>query len=883
MDMYQMPVNDVLTRLGGTLEGLSTHEATRRLEQEGENRLTTAPPPSPWRILLAQFEGFIIYILLFAVLFSFILQEYVDATIILLILILNAGIGFFQEWSAVRSLDALKKMSGTHSRVKRDGKWIDVDSSNLVCGDIIRLEEGDKVPADARLVKCVRLAVDESALTGESLPVEKHDQKIDNTVPLAEQRNRVFSTTAVVKGHATAVITETAMDTEIGKISRLIQEAPEEMTPLQRRLDIFGKKLGWAVLLICLMVFAVSAGKAWMDGGLSHETLLGFFLVAVGLAVAAVPEALPAVVTAALSVGVKRLLRQNALVRKLSSIETLGGCDVICSDKTGTLTQNEMTVRRVWIPEGEASLHGVGYYPGGSVSRELDPLVYRIGLYCNNAQLKKGESAWSVRGDPTEGALLVSASKAGIHEVSGEKINEIPFDSERKRMSVLVKEGKDLTVMSKGAPDRILSCCNKVRIHGLVHPLTDAWRDTILQWNDRYASQAMRVLAFAYKEIDDPENFNEDDLVFAGLQAMIDPPRPDVKRSLERAHQAGIRVVMITGDYKETACAVGREIGVEGLALTGTDLDDMDEKAIQQSIREGTNLFSRVAPKHKYAIVQALQNMGHTVAMTGDGVNDAPALKKADIGVAVGSGTEVAKEASDFVLLDNSFTTIVNAVEEGRGIYDNIQKSIMLLLSGNLGEVMILFMAALLGWNLPLTAILLLWVNLVTDGAPALAFSVDAYSESLMRRAPRPAKEGILPRAHLMLIGMSGLVGTGLSLVLFALYGGIAGDEAATLQAQTMVFNFLVLYEVILVFVIRAEYGTPLFGNNWIWVATGLALGLQGLLMYTPLHNLFKIVPLNLEQIGVLIVCGLIFFFMLQVYHHWMEQRGGVLFREVEA
>ncbi|NLC72115.1 MAG: cation-transporting P-type ATPase, partial [Desulfuromonadaceae bacterium] len=550
----------------------------------------------------------------------------------------------------------------------------------------------------------------------------------------------------------------------------------------------------------------------------------------------------------------------------------LGSCDVICTDKTGTLTENQMTVRYAWTADGEASLSGTGYEPRGEVSGTVSPLLFRCGLLCNNANLLEEEGTWKISGDPTEGALLTSAAKAGI-DATAERLDEIPFDSERKMMTVLVAEEKDSVLYSKGALDTVLGACSSVWSGGREIDLSTEIRDQIFRQNALYSTKALRVLAFAMKKAG-REGFREEKLTFVGLQAMIDPPRPDVIDSIQKTKKAGIRVIMITGDYGETAQAIGKEIGIVGGLLSGEELEKMSGTELTAALKRDTNIFSRVAPVHKQRIVDALQKMGYTVAMTGDGVNDAPALKKADIGVAVGSGTEVAKEASDFVLLDDSFTHIVNAIEEGRGIYDNIQKSIMLLLSGNLGEVLIIFLAVIFGMNLPLTAILLLWINMVTDGAPALAYSVDPYGRDIMQRPPKPRSEGILPLPKLILLLVLGSLGTAIALVLFHYFGGVSPLSADLMRAQTMVFNFVVLYEVILTFVIRIDYQVPFFANKWVWGAALLCVFLQALLMYTPLSTIFRIVPLNLQEIGALAAGGMLFTLSVLVYQGIKKAAG---------
>ncbi|MDT8422832.1 MAG: cation-translocating P-type ATPase [Desulfuromonadales bacterium] len=870
MDFYRLSIDEIFARLGVTPTGLSSAAVKARLDLHGTNELETKTAINPLVIFVNQFKSFIIYILLFATIFSLLIGEYVDTVIILAILIANAVIGFFQELGAHRSLEALKMISTVRATVLRDGKLRTVEAKNLVPGDIVELDAGDKVPADLRIIEAVRLKAEESALTGESVPTEKNSLLITEEVSLGDRRNMLFSATSIATGHARAIVVNTGMQTELGRITTLIREAVEEMTPLQRRLDRFGKKLGYAIIVICAIVFVLCFAKAYWSATLTVDAVVAFAFIAISLAVAAVPTALPAVVTIALSIGVKRLLAKKALVRNLSSVETLGSCDVICTDKTGTLTENQMTVRQAWTLDSEMTFSGTGYAPVGDVSGAVAPELLRCGLLCNNASLFE-ENGWQIAGDPTEVALLTSAAKAGIRSEAHRR-DEIPFDSERKLMSVRCSAPEGETIYSKGALDKILARCKRIQQGDSEIPLTAEQVAIIERQNALYASRSMRVLAFAKKSLAATDDFREDDLCFLGLQAMIDPPRPDVVAAIAKTSQAGIRVVMITGDYGETARAIGREVGIQGGLLTGADVEQMDDAALQLALEEGTNIFSRVAPEHKYRIVDMLQRMGHTVAMTGDGVNDAPALKKANIGVAVGSGTAVAKDAADFVLLDDSFSHIVNAIEEGRGIYDNIQKSIMLLLSGNLGEVLIIFLAVLFGMNLPLTAILLLWINMVTDGAPALAYSVDPYGRDIMQRQPKPRAEGILPRPKLVLLGVLGSVGTALALTLFQAFGGNSDSAVELLRAQTMVFNFVVLYEVVLIFVIRSDYQVPFLANKWVWAAAVLSVVLQAILMYTPLAGVFKIIPLSPSDVSILLGSGLLFMLIAMIYQ-WVMRR----------
>lgn len=855
MKYYQTELQAIYQELEASENGLSREQAQKKLEAEGPNELQATAGINRWRIFVNQFKSFIIYIMLFAGALSLAVGEYADAAVIGVILLANALIGYYQEVSAQESLEALKQMSIVQAKVLRDGEVRELDSKELVRGDVVLLEPGDRVPADCRLLEASSLKIEESALTGESLAVEKKPGKLNEDAQAGEQHNMVFSSTTVQEGTAKAVVVKTGMDTEIGKITELVQSAEEELTPLQKRLDRFGKKLGWAVIGICFVVFlAIGYQEYNRTGVINWQIVADAGLVAVALAVAAVPSGLPAVVTIALSVGVKKLLKQKALVRRLASVETLGSCNVICSDKTGTLTKNEMTVKKVWSQGKETSVEGVGYAPEGALSGEIDPLIFEIGLYCNNASLYQEEGQWQITGDATEAALLVSARKAGLQKDKNQlkRLKELPFDSDRKRMSVLVDRSGKQQVLTKGAPDNILESCTSVLKDGKAQPLTDEEAEKIQQQINQFSSQALRVLAFAFKN---SSELSEDGLTFVGLQAMIDPPRPDVKDSIQRTKNAGIRVIMITGDYKETARAIGQEIGIEGKVLSGKELDTMSDQDLKRHLDQGTNVFARVIPEHKQRIIQALQEQGNVVAMTGDGVNDAPALKKANIGVAVGSGTDVAKEASDFVLTDDSFTNIVNAVEEGRGIYDNIQKAIMHLLSGNLSEVLIIFIATVLGFGVPMTAIMLLWINLVTDGAPALTLAVDPYGHDIMKRKPKSGEASILPKPEFILIGVLGVFATVAALVLFIRFspedaqaaGSTIGSELNV--AQTTVFTFIVFSEFIILLAARAWFKTPLFTNKWLWVSMAGGLVLQALIIYTPFRQVLTISELGAPQL----------------------------------
>ncbi len=854
--MHARSVSEALKHFGVTFDGLSGAEAAQRRETFGPNRLRTKKPVSPWVIFLNQFKSFIIYLLLCAVVFSILIGEYTDSLLILVILCMNSLIGFFQELRANRALEALRDMARVKARVIREGVESVVDAEQLVPGDIIRLESGDKVPADCRMVRCNQLQAEESVLTGESFGVNKVCDALAPDLQLAERSNMVFSSTAIVRGRGVAVVTHVGMSTEIGKISRMMEETQEGQTPLQRRLDRFGRRLGTVIIIICILVFLLLLWRVRANGEyLSGKIFIEFAFVAISLAVAAVPTALPAVVTIALSIGTKRLLHQQMLVRRLTSVETLGSCDVICSDKTGTLTGNIMTVGKGWTANGEITL------PPANGLEELsfeERKLFEIGAGCNNARFLDTGGEVQQHGSPTERAMLTAAGNMDI-SFAGERLAELPFDGARKCMSVLVRVGDGFFVYAKGAPGRIIKQCSTIAQDGQLLPLGEKEQAEINRAVSSFASQAMRVVACAYRRATDKEDLVEENLVFVGLQAMNDPPRKEVGSAIMKAREAHIRPIMITGDNKETAKAIGKRIGIIGAVLTGRELDSMDDSAFAKAVGE-TDIYARVVPEQKLRIVKVLQQKGHVVAMTGDGVNDAPALKKADLGIAVGSGTEVAKEAADFVLLNDSFANIIDGVEEGRGIYDNIQKSIMLLLSGNLMEVLLVFSAVLLGYNLPLTALLLLWINLITDGAPALAYSVDPYGNDIMQRKPVSLQEGILPKTKMRLLLMLGAIGALLGLYFFSVTGGNSSHTPDVIKARTQVFTYIVLCEMLLVFVIRKSYSVRLFTNRWLWAAVTGSLLLHCVILYTPLCTIFGLVPLTgqdfLAQGVVLLVFG---------------------------
>jgi len=861
--------------------GLSSEEAARRLEVYGPNRLVEQATTSPLEIFLRQFADFIIWVLIAAALVSVAIGEWVDATAILVIVVVNAILGFVQEYRAEQSLAALRKLSTPTSRVVRDGKSRQIASETIVPGDVLEFESGDNVPADARVLSHTsNFAAQESALTGESVPVTKNAAPLEtDDVPLGDRKSMVYMGTSVTAGKGRAVAVATGMQTELGKIAGLIQEIPHEVTPLQRKLERFGKWLVYlSIGLVCVVfVVGILRGGRWIE----------MFMTAVSLAVAAIPEGLPAVVTISLALGVQRMVRRHALIRKLPSVETLGCATVICSDKTGTLTRNEMTVQRVWVNGGFVEVTGVGYAPAGTFlhdGQEIDPsadpdvrATLEAACLCNGARLvppKEGDD-WDIIGDPTEGALLTAGAKAGFAldglETEYPLVEEHPFDSERKRMTMVRRKGERHVAFVKGAPDVLLERCTHIQVDGELQSLARDQHDAVLAANDQMASAALRVLATAYRDVPVAESGAtadeiERDLVFLGMVAMIDPPRDEVKEAVGRCRHAGIRSVMITGDHLATAVAVAREIGTfdaDAEAFTGADIDRMDDEELEAEV-DKIAVYARVSAENKLRIVRAWKKKNHVVAMTGDGVNDAPALKEADIGVAMGiTGTDVTKEVSDMVVTDDNFASIVNAIEEGRGIYDNIKKFVSYLLSCNFGEVMVLFAATLIGRKdgggellLPLVPIQILWMNIVTDGLPALALGVDPPEPHIMDRPPRLPTERILSKdvgLNIVLVGALMAVAT-----LVAWLVSLHGDAA---RAQTIAFTTIVLVQMVVIQIVRSQYRIGILSNPYLIAAVAGSIGLQLMVVYIPmLQPIFHTVPLGRNDWGtILLACAAVY------------------------
>ncbi|MGM5482265.1 MAG: calcium-translocating P-type ATPase, SERCA-type [Nanobdellota archaeon] len=861
-------IETVFKNLDSTDEGLTKREGRKRLEEFGYNKIKNSHKISPLNLFLKQFKDFLVVLLLIAAIVSFIVGakkgSSVDGWVIIGILLLNAIIGFFQELKAEKSIEALKKMASVKSTVIREGNKCKIDTECVVPGDILYLETGDKIPADARIIEASNFKTDESALTGESKSVSKVQKLLKRKTQLADKVNMVFSGTIATKGCAKAIVVNTGMNTEIGKIAKMVQGTQNLQTPLQKRLAHFGETLGIGILGICVVVFFLALLNY-------NGSILDALMMALSLAVAAIPEGLPVVVTICLALGVRSMVKKNALIRKLPSVETLGCTDVICTDKTGTLTYNEMTVREIYTNEQLIEVSGHGYEPHGEFTiddKKVDiknfELFLKAGVLCNNSGLYKKKSHWKINGDATEGALTVLGAKANINKKKTEKemprIKENPFESERKMMSTINKYKNTNYVFAKGAPDILIKKCTKIYVKGKTKKLTQNDKDTILQKNSGMAKRALRVLGVAYKKKDNKKD--EEKLVFLGLVGMMDPPRHEVISSIKKCHDAGINVKMITGDHKETAIAIAKELGIGQYAISGDEIDKIEDL---RYTAEHVDVYARVQPEHKLRIVNALKKSNHVVAMTGDGVNDAPALKGSDIGVSMGiTGTDVSKEASDMILLDDNFSSIVNAVEEGRGIYDNIKKFIKYLLSSNSGEVLSILLGTIIGFSLAgqaiplLLPIHLLFINLVTDSFLALALGVEPLSPRTMKRKPRKQKENFIQKKGVFDILITGAVMSIGTIFIFkkSLYSP-AGSEN---YAWSMALTTLIIFQLFNVFNCKSETRSVFsnfYNNKWLILAVlGCMMMVLGVL-YTPLSTLFKVSPLGLADWGLIILVTL--------------------------
>ncbi|KAB8287280.1 haloacid dehalogenase [Bifidobacterium ramosum] len=912
-----------------TATGLSSDEAKRRLEKFGPNQLASAPPVPKWKKFLAQFEDPLVYLLLVATAISVVAWfierantpgagEPVpfDALVIVLILIVNAVLGYIQEARAEQAVAALAQMTAPQTAVLRDGKVVHINTTDVVPGDIVVLGEGDTVSADGRLFAAASLRIAEASLTGESVPVGKKPETLAAAKALGDRANMIFNGTSVTQGTGRAIVTGTGMNTQVGKIADMLAATDDEATPLQKEMAHVSKILGLAV---CIIAVVVLAALALTQGFHSVHDIIDSLLLAVSLAVAAVPEGLAAILTVVLALGVQRMAKHNAIVKKLSSVETLGSASVICSDKTGTLTRNEMTVERVVTPSGEVQITGTGYAPEGrmvmvdaadgdlAVPAGVEAEVMATlgaGTLANDGDLRESESkagTWEAIGDPTEVSLIVAARKVHADKkyANFERVAEVPFTSERKRMAIVAKDNADagnLTVFAKGAPDVLLAYCTRIAVGGAVRPLTEGDRQTILATVEKLSGEAYRTLGEAYRplgvsslaevpgivtnsagqitDISEQSDVIESDLIWAGMVGIIDPPRTEVRDSVAEAHRAGIRTVMITGDHPLTAARIASDLGIiekGGKALTGDQLDALDEAGLDKATSE-VSVYARVAPEHKLKIVESLQRQGNIAAMTGDGVNDAPAVKSADIGVAMGiTGTEVTKESAKMILADDNFSTIVAAVREGRVIFDNIRKFLRYLLSSNVGEVFTVFGGVMLagvlgitqpgsqGVTVPLLATQLLWINLLTDAAPALAMGVDPQTDDVMARKPRKLTDRVIDKDMWIDIAFIGIIMAAVTLIGMDMHlaGGLftdrsvdaLGHDAQMTEARTMGFTILVfaqLFNAIASRSARQSAFVGLFSNKWLWGAIGISILLQVVVIYVPfLNDAFGTTPLD--------------------------------------
>ncbi|MCL2627501.1 MAG: cation-translocating P-type ATPase [Oscillospiraceae bacterium] len=882
--VYTLAAKETISLLDVCPEnGLTSEVAALRLAENGPNKLKSAKKKSLGRKILDQFKDFLVLILIAAAIVSVIVSdgEFKDAIIILAILVLNMIISIVQENKADNALNELKSMSHPKAKVKRDGQIVKIDASQIVIGDIIILDAGDYIPADLRIIESMNLRVDEASLTGESVPAKKDaDLVLDADVPLGDRRNLAFMGNIVTYGRGVGVVYATGMETEMGKIATILAQTDETRTPLQDKLNTMAKTLGILCIATCALVFVVGTLYDIFDIG-EQRGIIDMLMVSVSLAVAAVPEGIAIVATVILAIGVQKMVKSNAIVKKLRAVETLGSTTVICSDKTGTLTQNKMTVVRVSDTENIYEVTGVGYKAKGHVvydgivTRNI-MLMAEIAVLCNDATYDKEKA--SIIGDPTEGAMLVFGAKLGYDKKSlgaeRERIQEIPFDSSRKMMSTYNKSGDKIVMNVKGAPDSIIKRSSYVYLDGEIVHMSDAIRAKLIARNEQFASEALRVLSFAYKVYDNEKQIDnvEDELIYVGMMCLIDPPRKEVQESIEKCHTAGITVKMITGDHKITAAQIAKALGImagdDDEVLEGIDIDTLSDEQLAEKVKT-VNVFARVSPEHKVRIVTAIKEGNNIVAMTGDGVNDAPSLKKADIGIAMGiTGTDVTKEAADMILTDDNFVSIVNAVEQGRTIYGNIRKVVGYLLGCNLGEILIILIAIIFGLPVPLVATQLLFVNLLTDALPAFALGMEGKEAGIMNRKPRNPKEAIINRrmmSSVMTRAVFVFVGS-IGAFLYGLYVSVApeGIEQHTL-AMSMCFFTLVASELLVAFPSKTDAfigaGGMVWKNKFLNISMLISLAILFAVMYVPvLSGLFSVVPLSVDQI---VICSLLVFMIV--------------------
>ena len=857
---YQQSIEDTYNKLNTSSSGLTDEDAGARLSEYGLNQLPSGKRASPLRIFINQFKDVLIIVLLVAASVSMGLSLLEDkrvgteSLLIYGIVLAIAVVGFLNEYRAEKTVESLKSLLSFKVKVRRSGHVVEIDTTDIVPGDIVLLEDGQKISADIRLTSVQELRVNEASLTGESTVASKSVDIISKTAALGDQINMVFSGTFVASGTAEGVVVATGVDTELGKIATLVEGVESEPTPMQRKLDALGKKLGLIVLVLCVVVFIA---VLFFDENLTGSTfsrLVFAFTAAVALAVAAIPEGLAFVVRISLALGARRMAKKNALVRKLSAVEALGSTDVICSDKTGTLTKGEMTVRNLWVSGNNYCLTGEGYSQKGELQTssgksiecaEDIEMLLTLGMLCNNSHIK-GET---VIGDPTEGSLLVGAAKVGLDYHSAQeslpRVKEFPFNSDRKMMSTVHQDEKKLLIAVKGAPDVVLAHATKILVDGKVMTLTEERRTAVINQNSKFAKNALRVLAFAMKESDnlpDKDNDAENDLIFVGLQAMIDPPRKEVSEVIKRVtKEAGMRVVMITGDHIDTASAIAKELGIVGGALSGIELDQLSQEEFEEKV-ERVSIYARVNPEHKIRIIQALKKHGHQVAMTGDGVNDAPAIKAADIGIAMGiTGTDVTKEAADLILLDDQFLTIISAIEEGRGIYDNVRKFVNFLLSANIAEVITILAGIIFMRKLLLSPSQILFINIVTDGLPAIALGSDPAARNIMKHLPKKYQQSIINIRTWIEIIVFGILMTVALLVLY--------NNADAKTSIAVVFTGMVVFELVRLIDIRTDYDIKWLSNPLLTVSIILSLLLQlAVLHISSLAKLFEVNPITALQ-----------------------------------
>jgi Ca2+-transporting ATPase len=884
---YRLSADEVAHEMRAHEEhGLTSTEAAQRLKQFGANILHQKKPISPLKLFLSQFNDVLIIILMFAAVVSLGVGQIeeggsmVEGILIFIIVIAIAIVGFLNEFKAEKTVEALRKLVAQKAKVRRDGEVIEIDAKDVVPGDIAILEEGQKIPADIRLTKIISLRVDEASLTGESVPVNKREIKARKDLPLGDQVNMAFSGTSITSGKGEGVVVATGGETEIGKIARLVDEEVDEQTPMQRKLDQLGKQLGYGVIAICAVVFAFIFffDKDLIDHSFIQRLLLAF-TAAIALAVAAIPEGLAFVVRISLALGARRMAEKNALVRKLSAVETLGSTDIICSDKTGTLTRGQMTVREIWTDKKAYQVSGSGYdtkgnflYNGKKTKLTLSmETLLSVGMWCNDARLEKGK----VIGDSTEAALVVSARKAGLRDKELPRIEEVPFSSDRKLMSTVHHRGKSrgYMVATKGATEVLLDCCNSILIGGKHQRLTKKLKEEIIAQNEEMSKNSLRVLGFAYKKVSTkvtkPHEI-ESNLTFVGLQGMMDPPRKEIKEVIETVtNESGMRVVMITGDYIETAKAVAAEVGITGEAISGPELDKISQDEFKERVLD-ISVYARVNPEHKLRIVNALKHHGLQVAMTGDGVNDAPAIKAADIGIAMGvTGTDVSKEAADLILLDDQFMTIIQAIEEGRGIFDNVRKFVTYLLSANIAEVITVLFGLIFFGKLVLTAVQLLFINVVTDGLPAIALGSDPSEKGIMKYKPKRFQSHIINNRIWVSMTIFGFLMA--AIILWRFEHNLAAYGLT--YAISVAFTAMVILEMVRLIDIRSYYDVQWKHNPWLVIAIMSSIALQLLVLNVPwLSELFGVESVRLVDWAIILISGLFLFLAMKAINAGIDR-----------